>query len=69
MTTRLKGLVVTFERDIREDDAEGIIEAIRHIRGVLAVANVPTNVDDYIIEARVRNDIERRIFDALRRDK
>ena len=37
MTDRLKGVWVAFERDIRTDDVEPLIEAIKCLRGVLAV--------------------------------
>ena len=37
MTNRLKGVWVAFEQDIREDDAESIIGAIRCLRGVADV--------------------------------
>lgn len=35
MTDRLKGFIVTLTTDIREDDAESIVQAIKMIKGVL----------------------------------
>jgi hypothetical protein len=35
MTDRLKGCVVTFDQDLRTDDAEAILNAIRMVKGVL----------------------------------
>lgn len=40
MTDRHAGYLVTLSKDIREDDAEGILRAITMIRGVLAVEQV-----------------------------
>lgn len=37
MTDRLKGVWVAFDHDIREDDAEPIIGAIRCLKGVAGV--------------------------------
>jgi len=37
MTDRYKGLMVVFEKDIRDDDAKKIIDAIKMIKGVLNV--------------------------------
>lgn len=37
MTDRYSGFAVVLERDIREDDAQAIIDAIKMIRGVAAV--------------------------------
>lgn len=65
MTTRLKGLTVVFEHDIREDDAEHIVNAIRMIRGVLKVLPVETTTDDIYVEERVRRELYKRVFAAL----
>ena len=34
MTNRLKGILVTLETDIREDDAESILNAIKMIKRI-----------------------------------
>ncbi len=65
MTTRLKGFVITLEADIREDDAYGIIEAIRHIRGILDVQPVEAIPDDTINRRRVANDFQQAIWKAF----
>jgi hypothetical protein len=53
MTTRLKGLTVAFTDDIREDDAQAIIDAIQLIKGVLIVEPIENTSDDWIIESRI----------------
>jgi hypothetical protein len=68
VTTRYKGVVVSFDRDIREDDAESLLTAIRMIKGVIGVQPVEAgSMHDSIVEMRVRSEIEKRIWDALRR--
>ncbi len=65
MTTRLKGVLVTFEQDIREDDAEILINAIRMLRRVLDVVPVPNSVDDYIAEMRVKTELRKKLWEVL----
>ncbi len=57
MTQRLKGLTVAFEQDIREDDAEALINAIRMIRGVASVTPIEADSGDWINRQRVRHEI------------
>jgi len=57
MTDRLKGILVTFEKDIREDDAEKILTAIKMIRGVLSVKNYVVGAEDYILYHRGQHEI------------
>jgi hypothetical protein len=56
MTDRLKGVLVTFDQDIREDDAAQIIAAIRMIKRVADVKPLVCNVEDEM--ARIRVDLE-----------
>lgn len=48
MTDRIKGVLVTFEGDIREDDCEKYIEAIRAIRCVQRVEPYVKGMEDYM---------------------
>jgi hypothetical protein len=44
MTDRIKGCVVTFEPNMRDDDAEPLLGAIRLMRGVI---NVDPKIEDF----------------------
>lgn len=57
MTQRLKGVTVTFDRDIREDDAEALLTAIRMIKGVADVSPIEATSDDWMARQRVRQEI------------
>jgi hypothetical protein len=58
MTDRYKAFLVTLDPDLRSDDAEPTIAAIRQIRGVIDVAPVMREIDkDYIARMRVRQEI------------
>lgn len=66
MTTRLKGALIVFEKDIREDDAEPMLAAIAQIRGVLKVTRVEADHNDYIARIRVRSELQQRLWDVLK---
>ena len=53
MTDRLKGVYVVFDHDIREDDAEAIINAIKMIKHVADVSPVGVEGSDYINRSRI----------------
>lgn len=65
MTDRLKGVWVAFDRDIREDDAEGLINAIRCLRHVVGVKRSVASSDDWINRQRIRSELRERLWDAL----
>lgn len=66
MTDRLNGCVVVFERDIRVDDVEPMLNAIRHIRGVLSVTGNVTDIGSHIAESRARDDMRMRVYEFAR---
>lgn len=66
MTIRHAGYVVTLTSDMREDDAEQIIAALRMVKGVAGVEPVTGGIDIQIAVTRARTDIEKRLWDALR---
>jgi hypothetical protein len=65
MTDRLKGVSVTFTDDIREDDAEAVINAIRQLRGVLVVGPILADYRDVMAEQRVRHDLGKELMEIV----
>ena len=65
MTDRLKGCTVVFERDIREDDAEHILNAIRMLKGVLKVEPSISTADDWMAQERARHDIGQKLLKVV----
>lgn len=59
MTDRLKGVVVTFETDLRDDDAKAIIDAIKMLRGVDTVSVKVADVSDHMNRMRIRQELTR----------
>lgn len=67
MTDRLKGCVVVFTDDFREDDAEPLLNAIRMLKGVASV-HVDLDVTDhrdYVARYRVRHELRAKLFAAI----
>jgi hypothetical protein len=52
MTDRHADYIVTLADDIREDDAEATINALRMVRGVISVQPVVADVSLVIVHAR-----------------
>lgn len=65
MTDRHAGYVVTLNEDIREDDAEAIINAIRMVKGVINVRPIVSNVELMIAEDRTDQEWREKIRQLL----
>lgn len=65
MTDRYNYLTVALERDIRSDDAEGLINAIRMLRGVLDVSPNIAGSDSWMAEERARHDLGGKLLDIV----
>lgn len=65
MTDRHLGYTVALDRDIREDDAEHIINAIRLIKGVSDVKPIRAEPLAQAIAMRVKADIRQRVLDEI----
>jgi len=57
MTDNYNTLTIVLEKDIREDDAESLLNAIRCLKGVLKVKGNITNTSDYMAQERVRHEL------------
>ena len=66
MTDRYNAFIVVLDRDIREDDAESTIQAIKHIKGVLKVEPHVAGMEDTIAEAKVRSQLINKIWEVLK---
>lgn len=67
MTTRYNALIVALEEDMREDDAQGLIDAIARLRGVIAVKGQAPgeNLDYYVAEERTQQEWRKKFIDLL----
>ena len=65
MTDRLNALTVVLDRDIRADDAEALIAAIRQLRRVLDVVPQVADPAAFVAEQRVRHELGQKLLDVL----
>lgn len=65
MTDRHNGYYIVLEKDIRDDDAEATIAAIKQIRGVLSVTPNIAGFDEHIAEMRARSDLAEKLWKVL----
>ena len=58
MTDKINSLIVTLEKDMREDDAQEIISAVSMIKGVLSVKpNIALPIDEHVAKERLKTDL------------
>lgn len=65
MTDRFHSLTVILDKDIREDDAQPLIAAIRQFRGVADVQGNTADVTSAVAEARARREVLGFMQDAI----
>lgn len=66
MTDRLKGCWVAFEVDIKEDDAENLLNVIKSIKGVPDVTPSVSDSDDWMNRARIKDELIRKLYNLLK---
>ena len=65
MTDRYNMLTVVLAKDIREDDAAALINAIRMLKGVLAVEPHVADPQDFLAELRAREHLRAKLHWVL----
>lgn len=62
MTDRHAGYLVTLENDIREDDAQPTLEAIRQIKGVIGVTPILADFHQQLGKIKAECEIKQKIL-------
>jgi hypothetical protein len=65
MTDRTRTLIVVLDKDYRVDDAEGIINAIKMVKGVHTVDHDVVDINDHAARRAVASEVHRDIVKAL----
>jgi len=65
MTDRYNALVVVLDHDIRDDDAEALLNAIRMLKGVLSVKGNVSDIGDLIAQDRASHELRKQLRDIL----
>lgn len=65
MTDRFNGCTVVFGRDIRGDDVEAVLTALRMVKGVLEVIPNVSECNDDIVMTRTKRLLVDRMYDLI----
>lgn len=66
MTDRYSGVLVTFEKDIREDDAQSLINAIKMIKGVISVDPQISDHEHLMAKSQAKHELIQSLFQVLK---
>jgi hypothetical protein len=66
MTDRVHSLTVVLDGDIRIDDLQPLIAAIRQMRNVAYVETHVSDVASLMAEVRAKQELQSKLFEALR---
>jgi hypothetical protein len=65
MSDRYNCLTVVLEKDLKDEDAEPLIEAIKQFRGVLSVTPNVSDFPAHMAEERARNELREKLWRVL----
>ena len=65
MSDRYNYLTVILEKDLKDEDAEPLMEAIKQFRGVLTVKPNVSNANALLAEERARHDLGEKLWHIL----
>ncbi len=65
MTDRINALTVVLDRDIREDDVQGLIDAIKYLSGVDKVTKHVADLESRVAKSRAQLALREKILDLL----
>ena len=65
MTDRIKGFIVTLDKDIREDDIDEIVTALKMVKRVADVTPMKSEFVDQQARARVRVEIRDKFYEFM----
>lgn len=62
MTDRYATLTVALDRETRDDDAQPIIDAIKMIKGVMAVTGNVADINMWVAQERARRELAEKVW-------
>ena len=66
MTDRIKGIYVALTNEVREDDIEPLISAIKQLRGVLDVEPDVAHYEHYAARSQAIYAVQHVVWEAIR---
>jgi hypothetical protein len=61
LSNRYNYLIVVLEKDLKDEDAQPLLEAIKCLRGVLSVTPNVNDPDDWMAQERVRAELSEKL--------
>jgi hypothetical protein len=68
MSDKIKGFLVTFEKDISEENFEQVKNAVAHIRNVQSVKPYITKIEDYMLYERAQSELGNKLLAFVRKE-
>ena len=65
MSDRINAITVVLKDDVREDDAQGILNALTYLKGVISVTPNVSNIEDHIAHSRAKHELITKIYEVL----
>lgn len=65
MTARVRSLTIALDEDIRTDDVESLVNAIKMMRNVLSVTTNEVNPNDWATERRVKLETAQKLTQLI----
>lgn len=66
MSDRVKGFVITLEKDVKIEDCELLMQTIRYMRGVADVQPSIVDSSDWINQQRVKNELRDKFYQFIK---
>ena len=66
MTDRVNSLTVVLEEDMRIDDVQSLIGAIKHFRNVLSVDVNISDIETHIAKSRAKHELQMKLWETLK---
>lgn len=65
MTDRINAVTVVLEADLRIDDAQDLLNAIRQLRGVASVEPNVSSIEDHVAQERAKRELGAKLWEVL----
>jgi len=65
MSDSYHSLTVVLAGDIKDENCESLIEAIKQLRGVISVTPIVANFDSHMAEERARRELTNKLWDVI----
>lgn len=66
MTDRINAIIVALSKDIRDDDMENTVNAIKQIKGVQDVTLHVADINSFVAESRIKQETAEKLMNLAR---